>query len=364
MRSVYIHIPFCNSICSYCDFSKMLYNPTWADLYLDALEKEIDKYYDNDIVDSIYIGGGSPSSLNIKQLEKLFSIINKFNVVKDFEYTFELNIDDITIALLELLKLNNINRLSIGVESTDKYKLQYLNRKYNKKQIENNIKLVREFGFNNINIDYMYALPIEDFFRMKSDLNNIIKLKPEHISTYSLIIEKNTVLSIKNTTSISEDLESKMYKHICNELKKKKYKHYEVSNFSLDNKESKHNLKYWNNEEYYGFGLGSTGYVVGVRYENTRSLNNYIKGNFRKEELFVSKQEEMENELILGLRKLEGINLKHFYEKYNVMIQDVFDFEAVLKLNLVKIDGEYLKIEEKNIYIMNEIINMIIKEVN
>lgn len=361
MRSIYIHIPFCNSICSYCDFCKMLYNPNWADSYLNVLNEEIDKYYDNSVVDTIYIGGGTPSSLSIEQLTKLFNIIKKIKTTEDFEFTFEINIDDVRNDILEILKNNGVNRLSIGVESTDKYKLQYLNRKHSKKQISNNIKLIRKYGFSNINVDFMYALPIESYHKMKVDLNNILKLKPEHISTYSLIIENNTALSIRNTKPLSEDIESKMYKYICKKLKKKNYKHYEVSNFALPGNESKHNLKYWNNEEYYGFGLGASGYIDGVRYENTRSLNDYLKNKYRKEELFVSKKEEMENELILGLRKLEGVNLKKFYEKFNVMIQDVFDFDKVIEMNLIEINGEYLKIKEENIYIMNEIINMIIK---
>ena len=361
MRGIYIHIPFCKSICSYCDFCKMIYKPNWADAYLDVLRKEVENYYDGLVVDSIYVGGGTPSTLNLKQLEKLFLIISDFSKSKNYEFTFELNIDDVSIELLKILKKNGVNRLSIGVESTDKYKLQYLNRKHTKKQIQNNMKLIRQMGFINVNLDFMYALPIENFFRMKEDLNTIIKLKPEHISTYSLIIENNTLLSIKETKPISEDIERKMYDYICKKLKKCKYNHYEVSNFAFDGKESKHNLKYWNNEEYYGFGLGASGYIDGVRYENTRSLNEYLKGNFRKEEIYVSKREEMENELILGLRKLEGVNLKKFYEKFNVLIQDVFDFKKVLESNLIEINGDYLRIKEENIYIMNEIINMIIK---
>lgn len=361
MRSIYIHIPFCKSICSYCDFAKVIHNKSWVDIYLQELGSEIDKYYEEDEIRTLYIGGGTPSSLNILELRKLFKIIKKFKLSDEYEFTFEVNVNDITQELCNVLKENKVNRISVGVESFDKFNLKFLNRKHTKKEIFKNIKFLKENDFNNINVDLIYALPIESYKVLKSDLNKILKLDVPHISTYSLIIEPNTVLSNNNIKNIDEEYDYKMYQYICKKLKKSGYNHYEVSNFSKPGFESIHNLNYWNNSEYYGFGLGSHGYINGVRYENTRSLNNYINKNYRLNEYIVSKKEEMENELILGLRKLEGINIFDFFQKFGVNIQDVFDIKYALKNNLLVLRNKYLMIPEDKIYIMNEILNNIIK---
>ena len=361
MRSIYIHIPFCKSICSYCDFCKMVYNASWADTYLDELQEEIYNYYEKDEISTIYIGGGTPSSLTIVELNKLFSIIrNSFNLSKLKEFNFEVNVNDITEELCNVLKKNGITRVSVGVESFDPTNLKFLNRKHDKKTIFNNIKLLKKYGFN-INVDLIYALPTESFSTLKSDINNILKLDVNHISTYSLIIEENTALYKNNIKNIDEEADYKMYEYICKKLKNHGYNHYEISNFAKDGYESIHNLTYWNNNEYYGFGLGASGYVNGVRYENTRSLNKYINHEYRLNEYIVSKKEDMENELMLGLRKLSGINIYNFYEKFNENIQDVFNLKDAVKEGLLELEGNYLKIPEDKIYIMNEIINSIIK---
>ena len=198
-----------------------------------------------------------------------------------------------------------------------------MNRKHNKKDVFDKIELAKEY-FHNINVDLIYALPTENLRVLKSDLSNILKLGVKHISTYSLIIEEHTKIYNDKVKPIKEDLDYKMYTYICKKLSKKGYKHYEISNFAIDGYESKHNLTYWRNEEYYGFGLGAHGYVNEVRYENTRNFTKYLKGEFRFNELMVSIQAEMENELILGLRLLDGINTNKFEEKFGVDIYKVF----------------------------------------
>ena len=268
---IYIHIPFCNSICSYCDFCKFLYNKKWVDNYLNALQKEINKNYKNELVRTIYIGGGTPSSLNIGELNKLFDIIKIFKKDKKIEFTFECNIEDINEPKLELLKNNGVNRISIGVESfNDKY-LKFLGRNYKSKDIMNRIDLVKKY-FDNINIDLIYALPNQTLEELESDIDKFLSLDIDHISTYSLIIEPNTKLYINKTKNIDEEKDFEMYNLICNKLKNKGYNHYEISNFSKESFESKHNLIYWNNLEYYGFGAGASGYINNIRYDNTRNL--------------------------------------------------------------------------------------------
>lgn len=359
MRSVYIHIPFCKNICSYCDFCKFLYNDNWANKYLYALESEINKYYEEDSVKTLYIGGGTPSSLSFDNMKKLFQIIKIFKLADKYEFTYECNVDDINEDLLELLKNNGVNRLSIGIQSLNKKKLEYLNRKHNKKEIINNIKLCRKYGFDNINVDFMYGLPIENLCMMKKDFKNILKLNTEHISTYSLIIEDHTVIKNNNDKNLSEDIEYKMYKYILDKLRKRNFHHYEVSNFSIRGYESKHNKTYWKNDEYYGFGLAAHGYINGIRYENTRNLNKYLNNEYRLNELFLSKQEDMENELILGLRMLDGVNIVKFYDKFKKDVFDVFKINEAINKGLLIFEENVIRIPENKIYIMNEIINLI-----
>lgn len=359
MKGVYIHIPFCKSICSYCDFCKFLYVSSWSKEYLKKLAMEIKEFYDNDVVKSIYIGGGTPSSLDKDDLVMLFNIISVFKKSNHCEITFELNVDDISEDLLLFLKNNGVNRVSVGIQSFNDICLKFMNRKHDKKSIKDNIKLCKKY-FDNINVDFMFALPIENYGMFLYDLREFIKLDVPHISTYSLIIEDNTVLSYKGITPIKEELDYKMYKHICKVLKKKGYRHYEVSNFAKPGFESVHNLNYWNNSEYYGFGLGAHGYVSSLRYENTRSLNDYLAGKYRLKEFIISKREDMENEIILGFRKLNGINIKDFFDKFKVNIQEEFNVTYLIKKGYLVLENDFLKIKEDKIYIMNEILNKVL----
>ena len=359
MRGVYIHIPFCNSICSYCDFCKFLHNDVWASAYLTILLKEVDEYYEKDMVKSIYIGGGTPSVLSRANLSKLFYIVSLFKKSNNCEFTFECNVNDIDIDLLSMLQQNGVNRLSIGIESFDKYKLKYLNRKHEKEDIINKINLAKRY-FDNINVDLIYALPMENMHMLKKDISEILKLDVSHISTYSLIIEPHTVLYNKRVVPINEDLDAKMYEYICSKLSKNGYVHYEVSNFSKVGKASVHNLTYWSNQEYYGFGLGAHGFINHVRYENTRNFNKYLEKKYRLNEGLTSTIEDMENELMLGLRKLEGINIVRFEDKFGVNIFDAFPkLHKVIKAGYITLEDEMLFIKEDKIYIMNEILNMI-----
>ena len=361
MRGVYIHIPFCNKICSYCDFPKQVYNKDFAKNYLESLSKEIETHYEEDTVKSIYIGGGTPSVLDMEGLTKLFKIIDKFNRTFEAEITFEMNVDDVTEEKILFLKSKGVNRISVGIQSFNKKNQEFLGRKHSKKEIFERITLIKRIGIENINVDLMYALPNQSVFSLKQDLKQYLKLGVDHISTYSLIIEPHTRIYVEGVTNINEELDAKMYEVICKVLSKNGFNHYEVSNFARNKKESEHNLIYWNNEEYYGFGLGAHGFINDLRYENTKNYTEYISGNYRVEEMFLSTRDDMENEVMLGLRKLEGINIKKFYEKYGKNIQDEFELKSVVKDGLLVLEGEYLKIPENKIYIMNEILNRIIK---
>ena len=353
VKSCYIHIPFCNTICSYCDFCKVYYKTNLIDSYLNSLSNEIDKYYKSEVLDTIYIGGGTPSSLSINELNKLFSIINKLNISNYYEFSFECNLEDINEELLILLKKTKVNRISIGVESFNKRILKILNRRYNI-DIINRINLCKKY-FDNINIDLMYAIPSETIDELENDIDTFLSLDIPHISTYSLIIEKNTVMYNNKLKNIDEDTDYEMYKLIIDKLKSK-YNHYEISNFSKFGLESRHNLTYWNNNNYYGFGVGASGYINNTRYDNTRSITKYIAGNYRLESNKLSYNEEVENAFILGFRKLDGINIKEFSDRYKFNPLNLNIVKKLVKENKLVIDEYNIKISDDYIYLSNDIL--------
>lgn len=356
VKSVYIHIPFCHNICSYCDFCKIFYNEKIVNDYLDSLNREIIANYNGEVIDTIYIGGGTPSSLNINQLNKLFEIIKIFKLSKTYEFTFECNVDDINDEMAKILYDNGVNRISVGVQTFNRNLLSVLNRYHDKKEIIKNINLLKKY-FNNINVDFIYAIPGEKFSDVKNDIDSFLKLDINHISTYSFILEPNTILGINNKETINEEMDAKMYNYICSMLSNNGFKHYEISNFAKDGYESKHNLTYWNNLEYYGFGLGASGYINDIRYTNTKSLKHYINNsNLHIEEHLLSKKEKMENEMILGLRKISGVNKKDFYYKYGINIYDVFNIDYLISKKLLFDNGENIYIPSEYLYVQNSIL--------
>ena len=351
LSSVYIHIPFCRRICSYCDFCKFYYNNDLVDKYLSSLKKELSLKYKQELIKTIYIGGGTPSCLSFKQLDKLFDIISILNISNDIEFTFECNIEDINYNLLEFLKQKNVNRLSIGLQTFNKHLLKKLNRVYDNQAIEK-IKLANTYF--NTNVDLIYAIPGQTLDDLKHDLDILLSLDVNHISCYSLIIEKHTKMFIDNIAPIKEELDLKMYQLICHKLKD--YHHYEISNFSLNGFESKHNLVYWNNKHYYGFGLSSSGYIDNIRYDNTRSINHYLKGDYVLENNKLTINEQIENEFILGLRKINGINKNNFYNKYHISVNDIDIVKKLLNNNMLIDDGINIYIPKDKIYISNTIL--------
>lgn len=356
MEAVYIHIPFCKHICSYCDFPKVIHIDSFVDDYLESLKQEIEDSYEGERIKSIYIGGGTPSCLTKRERVKLFRILSIFKLAPDCEYTFEINPSDIDDDLLDDIVEGGVNRVSIGVESFDQDKLKILEREISYDDLEEKITLIRKRGIENINLDLMYAVPGEKLSVLKQDIKKLISLHPTHISTYSLILENHTKLKNENTEYISEDLDRKMYDTICEKLKKAGYTHYEVSNFALPGYESKHNLNYWNNNEYYGFGLGASGYKDAFRYTNTKNLHEYIAGNFKQESLLMSYKDQMDNEIMLGLRKIEGINVDEFYNRYGENIQDIYPVRELMATNDLIYKKGYLYIPQDKIYVMNEIL--------
>lgn len=357
--SIYIHIPFCNSICTYCDFCKIFYNKKYINDYLNNLEQEIKVRYKSEIVNTIFIGGGTPSSLDDEELIRLMNIIEIFKLNDNYEFTVECNIESITENKLKIMKKYGVNRISIGVESFDNSIIKLLGRNHTKKDVYNKMGIVKRY-FSNINIDLIYAA-YDDINILKSDIDCFLKLDIPHISTYSLIIEDNTMLKINGMKNIDEDIDYEMYKYIEDALEKNDYIHYEISNYAKNGYQSKHNLVYWNNEEYYGFGLSSTSYINNKRITNTKNLRKYLNGEYLDTSVYEDKDIRMENEIMLGLRKLDGIDLDRFKEKFNVSLEDIYNIDNLVRNGYLIRDNNCIKIDKKYMYISNEIIVRILE---
>lgn len=356
MKSCYIHIPFCKSICTYCDFCKLYYNHDWVDKYLLALEEEIKLNYKGEQLSTIYIGGGTPTSLDEEQLERLFTLIDKLNKSNDLEYTIETNVEMLNEKKIKLFKKYGVNRVSIGLESVLEKNIKFLGRHHTKELVLECIDSLKRNGIDNINVDLIYALKDQTLSDLKEDLDFIINLDVKHISTYSLMIEPNTKLGIQKIEPIDEEVDYKMYNYICESLKNAGFIHYEISNFAKEGFESRHNLTYWNNEEYYGFGLGVSGYIDEVRYDNTRSLNSYLSGSYRLNEEKILFNTKIENAFILGFRKIKGINKLFFQNKYGLNINDIDIVKKLLDEKKLIDDGENIFIAPDYVYVSNSIL--------
>lgn len=357
MKSVYIHIPFCNKICSYCDFCKVLYESKWVIPYLESLKKEIVSRYNNEPIRTLYIGGGTPSSLSINELIYLFDILKLLDLSELEEFTFECNIESLSYEKLILLKKNRVNRLSFGIQSFNKDNLMFLGIERNNNKVYEMIDIIKNIGFDNINLDLMYAIPNQTLEMLEKDLDTYISLNPEHISCYSLIIEPNTKLYINKEKNIDQDLDYEMYKYIEDRLKGNGYIHYELSNYAKENYYSKHNLTYWNNEEYYGFGVGASSYLDLMRIDNHRSLTKYISNDFSNN-VTDTKDDVIKDALILGLRKIKGINIEEFNKRYDSNIELLL--KKFIEQNKIEIKDGQIYIVDEWIYKMNEILMEII----
>lgn len=330
VKSAYIHIPFCKSKCKYCSFVSFIHKDS---NYIENLLTEIDKYYLGEELNTLYFGGGTPSLL---AEEDVCRILKKFNISKNTEITFEMNPDDANIEYLKYLHAIGINRLSLGAQTFDNKTLREIGRRHDAEDTINAVANAQKAGFENLSLDLIYGLPNSDDLKiLRNDLNILTSLGIQHISTYGLKIENGSYYYTHKPNIPNDDIQADMYIEINHYLENAGYKRYEISNFSLPQKESRHNLNYWNNEEYYGFGIAAHGYVNGIRYSNSTNFENYSKC-FRKTEHEVSKTEKFEEEIFLGFRKESGINTNKIKQLFNI------DFEKRYKHILKKYVPNYI----------------------
>lgn len=353
----YIHIPFCTNICTYCDFAKMYYRQDWADQYLDALEKEIQQAKMTKNITTLYIGGGTPSSLSTEQLKRLFTVLLPYTDHL-LEYTIEVNPESMTYEKLLLFKQMKGTRLSIGVQTFNERILKKIGRQHTNQDVFRLIKQARCVGFEDISIDLMYNLPLQTKGDILADLAVVEGLDITHLSYYSLILEKHTILYNENYNNMDDQEEYEVGGLIQEELKKMGFYQYEVSNYCKQGYPSLHNSLYWLNQHYYGFGLGAHGYLEHCRYQNTKQLSAYQQGKFMlaKEEL--SLEDEMYESLMVGLRLKQGISLPVFKKRYHVDLlkhyQEVID--KYMKMEMLVIENQHLKTTEKGLDLLDFIL--------
>ena len=330
--SAYVHIPFCTQICYYCDFSKVFIKNQPVDSYLEHLIEEYDSY-DIKKLRTLYIGGGTPTALSAPQLAFLLEkLTDKLDLSYLEELTIEANPGDLDQEKIAVLKASPVNRVSLGVQTFNDRMLKQIGRIHLEKDIYENIANLKKAGFDNISIDLIYALPKQTMEDVKTNVAKAIALDIPHMSLYSLILENHTVFMNRMRRGKlplpKEDLEAEMFDYIIAELEKAGFEHYEISNFSKPGFESRHNLMYWDNAEYYGIGAGASGYVDGVRYKNHGPIRHYLQaveaGNARVQEEMLTLKEKMEEEMFLGLRKKSGVSKKRFEEKFGISFEDQY----------------------------------------
>lgn len=368
---IYIHIPFCKQKCSYCDFTSFANKEEHIKKYIKCLIKEIENVSmaekNSYVVNTIYIGGGTPSFIDSKYIiEILEKIKDKFKLKENAEITIEVNPGTVNEKKLRDYIEAGINRISIGLQSTNNEILKQIGRIHTYEEFLNTYNLARKVGFKNINVDLMLALPNQTLEDINESLQNVISIQPEHISVYSLILEEGTILEkLVNQNKVqlpSEDEERKMYWQVKNALEQNGYIHYEISNFSKKGFESKHNTNCWEQGEYLGFGLSAHSYIYSKRFCNTNDIEQYIKNiennNFKNniEICEIQNEEDKKKEyMLLGLRKVEGINIQEFKNKFidNPIYLYRKELEKLVKEDLLEIDLNQIKLTNKGLDLAN-----------
>lgn len=355
VKGLYIHIPFCHQICHYCDFNKVFFKDQPVDAYVDSVGKELALWKQEGALDqpleTIFLGGGTPTSLTPVQLQKLLGYIHQYVPMADnLEWTSEANPDELTKEKMQVLFDGGVNRLSMGVQSFDEDLLKRLGRTHSNGDVERAVAEAKEVGFTNLSFDLMYGLPGQTMAQWEDTLEQAFGFNLPHFSAYSLIIEPKTVfynlMTKGKLNTVTEDLEADMYEKLMAEMEKRGLKQYEISNFGRPGFESRHNLLYWDNAEYIGVGAGAHGYVNGIRYSNHGPLKKYmapleegVRPILNTHEVPVN--EKMEEEMFLGLRKTAGVSISGFQEKFQQSLEEVYG--AILEKEVA---NEHLEIED------------------
>lgn len=344
-ESLYVHIPFCAHICGYCDFTKVLYREEWVFSYIEALIKQLDSLEIKAPLKTVYVGGGTPSSLPDNLFKKLLEKLHNYLDKEDYEFTVEANPESLTKDKLLIMKNAGVNRLSIGIESSNEKYLKLMGRGHSFEQGVEAVNLAKECGFLNITCDLIYGLPLEKEEDVEKDVQALLSLDLPHLSTYCLSVSKGTAWHNQGYKEMDDEEAAKQYELILKEFRKAGYVRYEVSNFAKPGYESRHNMTYWKDNEYYAAGLGASGYLNGERFTFTKNLTSYIKGEYEGERETVSEKEKIEEFFLTNLRLEKGFEIEEFNRRFDVDFRKEYEKE-INKL----IKDELIKMNEKSIY--------------
>ena len=356
-KAAYIHVPFCNSICAYCDFFRCGYNQSLANQWLQAITKEIPSRLKKGL-QTIYIGGGTPSALNDEQLEILLQSLHPF-AMDCIEYTIESNIESLSDTKLDIMKKYGINRISLGVQTLQPELLTIIHRKHKAKDILTCIHRIHEHDIHNISIDLIYGLPHQTLSMWKQDLKTIVDTFPiDHISLYALTIEPNSEFGRTGVQNIDDDVEADMYEYAISFLEQNGFYQYEISNFAKVGKASKHNQFYWRYDDFYGIGCGASGKENHQRYDNTKNLQIYITQGSSPNYIALTKQDEMFEMIMMSLRMKKGLDMEHFAQVFGVPIYSVYQraIDKNCSSGLLDMKDGFLFATEKGFAILHEIL--------
>lgn len=367
---IYVHIPFCMSKCLYCDFNSFAKKDECIEPYIKFLIKEIEEYakVNKDIlVKTIYIGGGTPSYIKEKYIKEIINTIKQnFEIIKYAEITIEVNPGTVNKRKMECYYKSGINRLSIGLQSSNDKLLKLIGRVYKFEDFLETVRIAQTVGFTNINADCMIGLPTQNIYDIEETLNVLINLRLTHISVYSLIIEPNTPIEKKiNSGELKlpdEEIERYMYWFAKRKLEENGYLHYEISNFAKPLFRSKHNLDCWNQKEYKGFGISASSYENGVRYTNIEKIDTYIQnienGDIKANSIIEEKQDKeamMKEYMLLGLRKITGVDINEFIKKFAISPLYKFNKEItkLLREGLIEVNEHSIRLSKKGLDLAN-----------
>ena len=326
---LYLHVPFCRTICYYCDFCHRVYRKDIAEKWLERVKEEIQENCEGHY-ETVYLGGGTPTCLTCEELDCLLSYLDPFTKGAS-EYTSEANPESLDEEKIHIFKKHGVNRISLGIQSSDEKLLKIMNRHHSFDDVRNTVELLKKNGLTNISGDLMYSLPFQTMDILKKTLDDVLSLDLPHLSIYSLTLEENSVFAKKGYTPLEEDMEADMYEYIAERLKKEGYIHYEVSNFAKEGYESKHNLGYWRYDDFLGISMGAASKIGNLRFTNTAGFEKYFHAeDIREEVTELTKEDEMFENVMMSLRTLEGLDLKTFEERYGVSFEEHYQ-EAIRK---------------------------------
>lgn len=354
---MYVHVPFCKSICYYCDFTHMVYREDMVEEWLNALQKELQHKDIHAQVSTVYIGGGTPTCLSSDQLERLLSLLDVYTTNAE-EYTIEVNPETLDEEKVKILQTHGINRVSMGLQTSNTRLLQQLGRKHTYTTVQQAIQMLHNARIDNISLDIMYSLPDQTLEDLQKTVKDAIALQPKHLSLYSLTIEENTVFGKTGVEALDEDREADMYEWICQYLPSHGFRQYEVSNFCQEGYASKHNLGYWYYDDFYGISCGASGKEGNCRYDNTKSLMAYLKDPCAKETVVLSLEDREFEMVMMSLRLKQGMD----FERYAQMFQEDFSVRfgevsnKLIQKGWLKKEGSHLKCTEESYPILNSVL--------